>query len=361
MAKFWTIDEALIGTAAPLNEDIWFKLWQPLLLQMVNTEYGRDLLCIPRHHPPIVKMSKNFIQWIVEDRGETLIMSGQAHPGHKWANVIRYRWPQFKAFAKTFYEKYYDGQKILMPLLDGRVIGMKGLVSANVTDTFYPAAGTNSPVDGVVKHAYAGGSGVVWATIIAAAGTTAWVTQDDFVCMDIEHDNVTDKYIGVARGIFLFDLSGISGTPTFTSGVASLNGNSASGKADSPANTPNLNWYSSNPASNSNLTGTDYATLGSTAFSDTVITYANMVTNDTYVDRDLNASGIAALNKGIVKLGTRNANFDVAATTPTTWGSFGRSYWSTWFADKTGTTYDPKLVPVWSVAAGAYRKIINVT
>jgi len=366
MAKFWTIDPDLLGTAQALDEDIWFELWQPLLLQMVNTEYGRDLFCIPRHYPKIVYMSKCAIHWIVEDHSKDkvnphYVVSGDFRVGAKWANVIRYRWPQFKAFAKTFYEKYYEGQKILMPLLDGRAIGMRGLVSANVTDTFYPDANVETTtVDGQVKKEYSAASGVSWATLIAAAGSGANDSSDDWTSIDIISDSGSGNWLLLARCAFLFDLSGISGTPTFTSGVMSLNGNSPSGKTDPQGWAPTGNFYSVAPASNTSLAAGDFTSFGSDAYSDTAITYANMPNNDTYVDTTLNGTGVAALVKGISKFGLRCANYDVAATTPT-WASSARVYWSIWYADKTGTTYDPKLVPVWSVAAGAYRKMIITT
>jgi len=362
MAKFWTIDPDLLGTAQALDEDIWFELWQPLLLQMVNTEYGRDLLCIPRHYPRIVKMTKCSVQWIVEDRSELLadgtiggiyVMSGDFRVGAKWANVIRFRWPQFKAFAKTFYEKYYQGQKILMPLLDGRALGMKGLVSANVTDTFYPNAdadGGKTTCDGVAKTEYSVGSGQSWATIIASAGNGANDSSDDFAFSYMSCDSILNQYTVLHRAGFLFDLSGIVGTPTFTSAVMSINGNSASGKADEGSWAPTTNFYSFAPASNTDIVAGDFDAFGSTAYSDTDITYANIPTDDTYVNSTFNATGLAAITKGIVKIGCRNVNYDVAAVAPT-WGLSQRWYMSIWFADKTGTTYDPKLVPVWSVAA----------
>ena len=37
-----------------LNEDKWFFINQPLLLWLANTDYGRDLLCIPKQYNEII-------------------------------------------------------------------------------------------------------------------------------------------------------------------------------------------------------------------------------------------------------------------------------------------------------------------
>ena len=59
MPKFF--DRKFEGKYVPrrVNEDFWFQHWQPILLWMVNTPYGRDLLCIDKNFPPIIEIRKN--------------------------------------------------------------------------------------------------------------------------------------------------------------------------------------------------------------------------------------------------------------------------------------------------------------
>jgi len=52
-----------------IDEDIWFSLHQRLLLEIVNTDYGRDLLCIDKKFPKICEISKKHIK-VEIDRNE---------------------------------------------------------------------------------------------------------------------------------------------------------------------------------------------------------------------------------------------------------------------------------------------------
>src|SRR3989344_4566684 len=86
----------------------------------------------------------------------------------------------------------------------------------------------------------------------------------------------------------------------------------------------------------------DYTTLGTTALA-TAISYTNWSISD-YNDFTLNSSGLAQISKtGISKFGMREASYDVANTQPT-WGSGQEFSVSGRFADKAGTSEDPKLV-----------------
>ena len=52
-----------IGTARPMNEVQWFKAFQPLLLRVVNTGYGRQLMGIDSELPLIALITKNAIRY----------------------------------------------------------------------------------------------------------------------------------------------------------------------------------------------------------------------------------------------------------------------------------------------------------
>ncbi len=178
--------------------------------------------------------------------------------------------------------------------------------------TFYPDANPEvTSVDGQVYHEGLG-LGLTWAALIAAAGTTVSHDGASF-SMHIVFQSA-DGYRRCHRGIFLFDTSALPDGITITSATFSVYGTSKS--RSGAVITPNINVYSSAPASNTNIVAGDYDSFGSTAFSDTPIDYdAWSITG--YNDFTLNAAGIAAISlTGITKLGLRNANYDVAATEP---------------------------------------------
>ena len=93
-----TPDEA--QGASPLRDKEWFERFQPLLLKMANTDYGRDLLHIENRPYIVTDFRKDHITYYKGD-GKFL---WEFRTGCKWANVIRGRWAEFKKFAKEFYE-----------------------------------------------------------------------------------------------------------------------------------------------------------------------------------------------------------------------------------------------------------------
>lgn len=210
------------------------------------------------------------------------------------------------------------------------------------SQTFYPDAHTEtSSVDGYASRVNATDN---WATKIASDGTnaddtvaTSWVTR-------MQSAGVDGLWNGYFRGLFLFDTSGLNDTATITAATLSIRGQS---KSDNLSVTPDINIYSSNPASNTAVAAGDYDSLGSTAFS-TAITYANWLTSATFNDFALNASGLAAIPvDGVAKFGARNANYDVSGTPPT-WSSSKVSEIKCYNSEQ-GAGYKPKLVVTYTV------------
>lgn len=133
---------------------------------------------------------------------------------------------------------------------------------------------------------------------------------------------------------FLFNTT-LAGT--ITAAVLSVRGYD---KWDTNSFIPNVNIYSSSPASNTAIAAGDFDSFGSTAFA-TAITYAGFSTG--YNDFTFNSTGIAAINKsGISKFGARNASYDVAASAPT-WASGGEAAMRIFYSEY-GSGYKPKLV-----------------
>lgn len=209
----------------------------------------------------------------------------------------------------------------------------------NTTSTFYPNADPETTsVDGYAGRNVPGGE--VWATIRAGAGT---VNNSDDPNMRISidgHNTDTDKWTLMQRMIILFDTSAIPDTDPINTATLSLVGT----KSDNLSITPDINIYTSTPGSNTTVAGSDYSQIGTTAQSDTAITYANW-NESAYNDFVLNATGRGNVSKtSISKFGARNANYDVAGVAPTWTGGVTASGFNVTTAEATGTTEDPKLV-----------------
>ncbi len=217
------------------------------------------------------------------------------------------------------------------------------------TLTAYPDAHTETAtVDGRVVQS---GAAVDFTTLVAGAGDGARDDFDNENAISILSSSTATKWNHIIRSIFLFDTSIIGSGATINSATFSLYG---SGKADGIAITPNINIYTSAPASNAAIVAGDFDSLGSTAQCDTAITYAGYSTS-AYNDFLFNATGRGNVSKtSISKFGARNANYDVANSAPT-WGFDNQSRLNGWFADSSGTSTDPKLVVDYSTPV-AYTK-----
>ena len=143
--RFWDITPDDHQGARPMKDDQWFALFQPLLIQMANTSYGRDLLCIDKHPYPVVELTKS---WVKFEKSPGVYMTDH-RIGSKWGNVIRHRWLEFKKMAQEFYQIEVDGNILLRPLLRYK----EELVAAAATTTVYPDPHTEtSTVDGCIAH-----------------------------------------------------------------------------------------------------------------------------------------------------------------------------------------------------------------
>lgn len=339
MPKIFDRNNEELGLVKRINENVWFKTQQSLLLWMANNPAGRELLCIDQDFPRIVEISKRHVKGYLGFFNKRYHFVYDFRVGAKWANIIRFKWFEFQKLALDYYGLGF----LKYPMFP--VAAIKNL--AYTTYTFYPDPDPETTsVDGSVGQDYGLGSGQSWATLIAAAGTTANPSVDDINAFSFRCDNTTNNWQKMYRSIFLFDTSSIPDTDTINSAVMSLYGDGL--KADALGVTPNINIYGSTPATNTNLVAGDFAQCGSVAYA-TAIAYGSYNVS-AYNDFTFNATGIAAVSKtGVTKTSARNANYDVAATDPG-WASAADHYINCFAADKTGTVNDPKLVVVTSSA-----------
>ena len=320
----WHPDD--MGGAKPMNELFWFEAFQPLLLKVVNSGYGRQLMGIDIEIPEIVLITKNAIHY----RLGANEYQAQFYVGAKFANVIRYRWPEFKRYARFFYD---------MPQFF-TLLNMNGVaVPAHATSTHYPDPHTEtSTVDGVTKRQ---DLNETWSQIHDGTGSeVADSSAEDGI--SISAHSSSNQWAALKRGVFLFDTSALSGA-TVTAAVYSSYG----GAIDSSI-TSSVSVCTSNPASNTALVSSDHlpARYGTTAFSTIAIGSLGV---GSYNDFTLDANGRAAVStSGITKLGTRFSN-DIADSPPT-WVESSQVYYQTFFADETGTSKDPKLFVTYSTS-----------
>jgi hypothetical protein len=208
-----------------------------------------------------------------------------------------------------------------------------------------PNAETNT-VDGEVVQTYASGAGQVWATIKTAGGSAFDDSGASLHAWRTVGDTTSTQWVGLERGIFLFLTSSIGAGQTITSATLSLCGVA---KYDDGL-APTLNIYSSAPASNTVLAAGDFDSLGSTAFCDTAITYADFSTV-AYNVFTLNLAGRNAITTdGVSKFGTRDSTYDAGSSTPT-WSSEKEARLMVAMAETALTTSDPKLVVNYEEAA----------
>lgn len=331
-----------------INEDLWFKQQQKLLLWLVNTKEGRDLMCIEQNFPPILQITKNYIKGFIgfdyKDRAQYI---SQARVGAKWANVIRYRWKEFQKAAQWYYINEVANRIIFNP-----VAQVPSRINYVVTTAFPDPDPETTTTDGAVTHEQANQT---WATLVAGAGTTATPASGEIHAARFTAGTTSGLWTDLVRSIFLFDVSaGIPDTDAISDTTLDIDGGTA--KDDPNGNTPNINVYSSAPATDTNVVAGDFDSLGSTEFA-TSLTYASWTIN-VYNTFTFNSTGRDNVSKtGITKLGLRNASYDVANSAPT-WGSGSVTKMNCQSADAAGTADDPLLTVTHAAASTFIPKVI---
>lgn len=338
MPKFY--DKKKPQSAVRINEDQWFDLFQPLLLKIINTPSGRELLHIKDYPYKAILIRKNCVHF---DKGNGEYVA-DFRVGAKWANVIRYKWHDFQVEAKKHYQTYYEGGVILSPVLhlNGK------LVASNAVDTFYPDPNPETTtVDGLgVQSSNAG----TWA--ITHDLTSSNQAFDDGTSIFPRCD-VNAGFPRLYRGFMLYDTSSLGASATVSAVQISLYGHGKSGSST-------MGIVQSNPASNTAITTADFdaftvhedtatATIDSASFSITG-----------YNDLSFDATGLTWINTtGITKLGARMIH-DYSDTITHTNGNPSGTNTNMQFrsADQTGTSQDPALEVTYSAAATFIPKVM---
>jgi len=308
-----------------MNDAQWFKYYQPSLLGLVNTDYGRDLFAIARDAPTIVEIAPWYYRSII-DIG---IYQSEFHSRAVFFRRLLHRWDEVIKDLES-------------PLLIPRYVVINGRVHrvpmGGATLTAYPDADTESAtVDG-----YCGFQGldpddrVDWSTATTDDGSEGNIVRDSHALLNSTWFQRSGTWEDALRSFMLFDTSSI-GSNVVTDAVYSFTSNQATDEA--PELTFNI--VASTPASNTALVAADYDNVGSTSFG---TIESDAVTHDsaTYNAITFNSSGEEHIStSGITKLAMR-WQADLANAEPSS-GTEGAGC-TQLSADTTGTSKDPKLV-----------------
>lgn len=345
--KHWDREDHTIGVGLKrVNENVWFNLQRGFLLWLASSDYGRDLLHIPKGYGKIDRIAKNHVSFEVQPG----VRVTDFRVGAKWGNVTRFAWDDIKD-AYRAYERERFGlarwRPSMYPIAPSHQY-------AYTTSTFYPDPHTETTsVDGWVWNDRAATD---WADLRNDTnGTTA---SDSASGSGTDYTHIFVRGAGalhLTRGILLFDTSAIGDTDTIDSATLSV-------KIRTKAGTTGWDMVpvACAPASNTALAIGDFSagiTLDSpTEFATRVAD--SSLTNGNYHDFTLNASGLAAISKtGVSKFMNRSGSHDIDNSDPGGGGGSNRGT-SIYQAEEAGTTSDPKLVVVHTAAASAAIKDI---
>jgi hypothetical protein len=321
----------------------WFEDKQQILLWFLNTPiisiWFRWCLRIRKYdcNSKIYKITPNSLSYNIKNLGDKIELTTDFRTHDKYSKRLYFA---FKPFWYLLH--FFD-----WAMLD-RVEELTQLSFGFSTLTQYPNSSTS--VNGYTSR----DASENWATKIAGAGT---FSQYNFSGTDsiinISSVATLNLFNDLTRSIFLFDTSSLTSGAIISSVIMSIFG---SGKLDNMSITPNIDVYTSTPASNTVLANSDFQQFGSTSQTGSPITYTGWSTTG-YNDFTFNATGISNVSKtSISKFGCRNANYDVSTTQPT-WASNSTSRLQGNFSDgTTSTSPDPKLVVTYilPISGGAF-------
>ena len=308
----------------------WFADNQVSLLKFSNSKIGRKILGLDGNNSSvgdnkIVEITPNSITWVVSKKNK--LVSTEFRTNNKFAKCL------YKRLYPLWWTAHQWDTKFANIFIPEFNLGFDSL-------TAYPAAGSNSPVDGQVYRDISN-PGETFATIIGGAGNGFSNTDATTESERITCSNTTNQFLSIRRSIFCFDTSIISGG-NVSAAVLSLYGE---GKSNALSGSPSLDIVSATPDSTSTLANSDFGNVGSTSFAN--ITFASYSTS-AYNDFTLDNNGRANVStNGISKFGAK-VNWDTSGVFGGTWVSLSSVRFNHYYADETGTSRDPKLEVTYS-------------
>src|SRR3990167_5567533 len=197
-----------IENVIKVKEDKWFRDQRLLLLQLANTDYGKDLLCGPKNYKNIFKFGKNHIFYNPRMEDVVYKYDWDFRVGAKWANVIRKRWEEFQGAAL-----FFQSQNSMKPVV---LVGTRAWAFGG---PYFPDPDPETTSsDGQISH----GTGTTWALARDAADGTS--TNSVAATGFVAYTEVSGIDYFLNRGFFLFDTSAIPDTDIISAATFSLAG-----------------------------------------------------------------------------------------------------------------------------------------
>lgn len=322
-----------------------FDKYQKYLLAFANTKYGRMYLELEKwakvkHNYKIVKITPDSVHWWTGEYSKKgrRIYQAVFFPKSQYLKKFDLALTGLDIASRNIKKILYPD--LVIPHYAGlTTVNWLPLVMYNSLTSYPDAHAESTSVDGHVGMDYVAHNGPNWATIKAAAGTTAVDNETSGgIYMQCDYAGDDNCYLNFYRPITLFDTSDLTASASVISATLSFYG---ALKTNTNSYTPSINVFSSVPADNTALAAGDYDSLGTTALSNTSIAYADWSTTG-YNDFALNTSGLDSISKiGITKLSYRDVTYDTGAGTPT-WAAEAYFQVYTYFADNGSNK--PKLV-----------------
>lgn len=317
-----------------LNEDVWFRRYQNLLLAIVNTSIGRDLLCVPKEYPVITRMYKSAIHW----RNLDGTYGADFRIGSKWANVVRSRFDAFNGMSRYFLTN------VSVPI-SPLVMSARSLCALSLTAYPDPDPETTT-FDGRVAYA----AGANWATTHDASSSASHDTYDSGAALYPQSSSDVSNFANIGRVFILFNTASLTSSAVVSAGTVSMYcTNSSNGINDGK---DYVTIVTSSPASNTGLVDDDFDQCGAISNPTKQSNDIDIsgVSTSAYQDWTLNATGISNISlTGITKFGAREGH-DQENSSVT--GSGSRANWlELTAAENAGTSQDPKLVVTYTTVS----------
>ena len=312
--------------AVPLNENLWMRQHQGLMLALANTSEGKDLLCIEDNGLPIIGMRKNVVLY---DQGDKWMADFRV--GAKWGNVVRYRWQEVRRALNRMNEL-----AVLKAI-------QTGVLAGAATLTQYPDP---HPETTTIDGFCATGTNNTFQAMIAQDGETKDDTGVNIFQGFGSLGGLGSTFSRMRHASLGFDTSAI-GAGEISSATFSYK---AHAKENSLTPSGDVSLIISAPASNTALALADYQdAFNSTTLLASEVDVDTITADDSaYTDHAFSATGRGlVVGDGVTNIGWMMKQV-VDGTAPT--GGNGDLIVQAHSADETGTSEDPKLVVEYTVS-----------
>jgi len=337
-----------------IDKDLYFVQRQAAILGLMNTDYGRDLYCLPSKTKMPYRIdwvAKHAVHFDVSKDAGPGVGQFWLYVGAKYANITRYRMediiPALKKMDTLLQEPCLEEMLVWKRLDPRREIvrvgrGYRGLyrmdngvlipeIAGGVDmGNIYPDTGTGgTTMDSMMTK---GGTDDTWAFFRDAATGTPDETNVVFTCGEIRSDGPANTYRNWARAIATYDTTPIPDTDDISDADINLYGRTLTDNYDL-----SLTICIASPASDNDLVDADWVQTG-TVEQATRFDYTN-VSLTAYNVIAFTQTGRDSINKATNSRYGFRASRDLDDAEPTHQADITGTF-TAWAVDDTGTSRD---------------------